>query len=133
MNKNLSIMDGDPNEFILGIPRHKYFTAQKLKAMIIGASDYSALREEEGKENYLDLPETPTDCEVILKGIRKLGFEDENIVYLEEPSWKQVHLKILETAMNIQKDAMEGISTLFYFYYAGHGMSDTNLYLQLNE
>ena len=101
--------------------------------MVIGASDYSALRDIEGKEAYADLPETQSDCEIILKGLKKLGFEDENIVYLEEPSWKQVHLKILEAAMNIQKDAMEGIQTLFYFYYAGHGMSDTNLFLQLNE
>ena len=69
--------------------------------MVIGASDYSALRDIEGKEAYADLPETQSDCEIILKGLKKLGFEDENIVYLEEPSWKQVHLKILEAAMNI--------------------------------
>ena len=28
---------------------------------------------------------------------------------------------------------MSGLRTLFYFYYAGHGMSDNNLHLQLNE
>ena len=58
MSKGLSILDGDPNEFILGMPRHKYFSANKLKPMIIGSSDYSALRELEGKEAYADLPET---------------------------------------------------------------------------
>ena len=61
---------------------------------------------------------------MILKGIKRLGFVDENIIILEDPTWNQVHLKIIEMAMNLQKDAMDGHKTLFYFYYAGHGMSD---------
>ena len=52
---------------------------------------------------------------------------------LEDPTWNQVHLKVIEMAMNLQQDAMQGIKTLFYFYYAGHGLSDNNLHLQLNE
>ena len=108
----------------MGMPRHKYFAADKQLAMVIISSDYSELREHEGKDKYFDLPETKNDCHMILKGIRRLGFADENIIILEDPSWNQVHLKIIEVAMNLQKDAMDGLKTLFYFYYAGHGMSD---------
>ena len=129
MEKKLSALDGDPNELICGIPRHKYFGVATRKALIIVSSDYANLRECEDKDKYYDLPETKEDCKVILKGIKKLGFREENIVVLEEPSWNDVHLKLMETAMNLQKDAMEEKRTLFFFYYAGHGMSDNNLHL----
>ena len=62
LNKNMSLMDGNPNEFIMGIPRGKYFAADKQLAMIIVSSDYSELREHEGKDKYFDLPETMNDC-----------------------------------------------------------------------
>ena len=66
LNKNLSMLEGDPNEYIMGMPRHQYFKPNKLQAMIIVASDYSALRENECKDKYFDLPETKNDCQVIL-------------------------------------------------------------------
>ena len=62
MNKKISLLDGDPNEIIMGMPRHTYFKPDKMQAMIIVASDYSALRENEGKEKFFDLPETKNDC-----------------------------------------------------------------------
>ena len=59
------LMEGDPNEFILGMPRHKYFFHTKKRALIVTVSDYEALRENEGKDKYLDLPETIEDCKRI--------------------------------------------------------------------
>ena len=58
LNLEEFLKEGDPNEFVCGMPRHKYFQITKKKALVIGVSDYSGLRENEGKENYLDLPET---------------------------------------------------------------------------
>ena len=66
MEKKLSALEGDPNEFICGIPRSKYFGVMQRKALIIISSDYSSLRECEGKEKYFDLPETKNDCNTIL-------------------------------------------------------------------
>ena len=86
--KKLSALEkGDPNELVCGIPRCKYFGITQRKAIIVIASDYSGLRENEGKERYFDLPDTKTDCQVILKGIKNLGFQEEDITVLEEPSW----------------------------------------------
>ena len=53
-----ALEEGDPNELICGIPRSKYFGVTQRKALIIIASDYSGLRENEGKERYFDLPDT---------------------------------------------------------------------------
>ena len=36
-----------------------------------------------------------------MKGIRNLGFREENTTILEDPSWSEVHLKIMELAMNL--------------------------------
>ena len=56
------ILEGDPNEFVFGHPRRSYFNYTKMRALVIVVSDYSALREEEGKERYLDLPSTIEDA-----------------------------------------------------------------------
>ena len=127
------IMEGDPNEFIFGMPRHKYFKVSRKRALVTIVSDYSALREIEGKENYEDLPETIEDLKNILKGLRHLGFEDDDITILKEPTWNDLHLKVIELATDLHKTSMDGEQTLVFTYYAGHGMSDNNLQLQLNE
>ena len=44
-----------------------------------------------------------------------------------------MHLKVIELASDLHKTSMEGEQTLVFTYYAGHGMSDNNLQLQLNE
>ena len=59
VDKKLSALEGeDPNEMVCGIPRSKFFGVTQRKALIIIASDYSGLRENQGKEKYYDLPET---------------------------------------------------------------------------
>ena len=129
----LDILNGDPNELILGMPRKRYFSYTKKKAIIVVVSDYSALREIEGKEKYNDLPETLNDLNEIVKGIKHLGFTSDDIMILQEPSWNELHLKVIELAGNLHKSGMEGEKTLVFSYYAGHGKADNNLQVQLNE
>ena len=50
------LRDSDANDFVLGMPARKYFAHTRKRALIIGVSDYSKLREIEGKEKYDDLP-----------------------------------------------------------------------------
>ena len=40
---------------------------------------------------------------------------------------------MMDTDMNLQKDAMEEKRTLLLFYYSSHGMSDNNLHLKREE
>ena len=68
------IMEGDQNEFVLGMPRSRYFKVTRRRALIAVVSEYSALREIEGKENYEDLPEVMEDLKNVLKMMRHLGF-----------------------------------------------------------
>ena len=89
------LTDGDPNEFVCGMPRHRYFSHTRKKALIVVVSDYEALRENEGKENYKDLPETQIDMKVMVSGIKHLGFTDEDITILKEPSWNELHLNVI--------------------------------------
>ena len=58
-----------------------------------------------------------------------MGFNDEDIVVLQEPSWNELHLKVIEIAGELHKSHMEGEHTLLFTYYAGHGMADSNLQL----
>ena len=129
----MDILEGDPNEFVLGHPRRAYFNYTKMKALVIVVSDYSTLREEEGKERYLDLPSTITDAAKIEKGLKHLGFAEEDIVVLKEPKWNQVHTAILTLATELSKANADGERTLLFAYYAGHGMADQHLQVQLNE
>ena len=126
------LTDGDPNEFICGMPKSKYFGHTRKKALVIGCSDYAALREIEGKEKYGDLVETINDVKNVVSGLKRLGFEDANITILKEPNWNELHLNVIELAGDIHKTSQQGERTLIFIYYAGHGMSDNNLQVQLN-
>ena len=63
------LAEEDPDEFVAGMPRRMYFGHTRKRALVITASDYSKLREVEGKEKYADLLETVNDREVIAAGI----------------------------------------------------------------
>ena len=110
-----------------------YFGHTRKRAIIITASDYNELRKIEGKHKYADLPETLNDQSVIEAGIKRLGFEEEETLTLSEPSWAELHKVIMELALDLQKASMQGERTWVFTYYAGHGLSDNNLYAQLNE
>lgn len=90
-----NILEGDPNEFVCGYPKRAYFNYTRKKALVTVVSDYSKLREEEGKERYLDLESTIEDANKIVKGLKHLGFAEEDIVVLKEPTWNQLHCEIL--------------------------------------
>ena len=120
------LISKESGEFICGLPKYKYFAQTRKKALIINVSDYEALRENEGKENFADLPETVEDAKAIVKGLKRLGFDEEDIITLEEPSWNELHLKVIELAGDLHKSGMEGERTLIFTYYAGHGMADNN-------
>ena len=53
-----STQQEDPNEFIAGMPRHRYFNYTRKRALVVTVSKYDKLREVEGKSKYSDLPET---------------------------------------------------------------------------
>ena len=42
-------------------------------------------------------------------------------------------MEVITLAGDLHKSSMQGEKTLVFSYYAGHGMSDNNLQLQLNE
>ena len=94
---------GDPNEFICGMPKSKYFKHTRKKAIVIAVSDYSGLRSHKGKEKYEDLNETLDDVKNIVSGLKRLGFPDDDILILKEPSWNDLHLVIIDLAGDIHR------------------------------
>ena len=50
------------------------FHGYEKKAIVIGISDYSELRTEEGKESFKDIPETMRDITIVNAGLSYLGF-----------------------------------------------------------
>ena len=122
------LAEEDPDEFVAGMPRRMYFGQTRRRALVITASDYGELRKVEGKEKYLDLAETVNDQDVIKAGIQRLGFEEEEINVLSEPSWATLHTAVLELALDLQKKGDAGERTLVFAYYAGHGLSENNLF-----
>ena len=87
----------------------------------------------EGKQRYADLPDTEKDQQVMVAGLRMLGFGEEDIIAVREPSWAELHGAVMELALEVQKASMDGGRTLIFAYYAGHGLSDNLVYAQLNE
>ena len=57
-----------------------FFQPQKRKALVIGISDYFELRQQEGKDGFIDLPEVHKDVKVVTAGLRRLNFAKEDIV-----------------------------------------------------
>ena len=88
-------MVGDPSELVCGMPKQKYFKHSRKKAIAIAVSDYSELRKHEGKERYEDLNETLHDVKNMVSGLKALGFADDDIVTLREPSWNDLHLLLI--------------------------------------
>ena len=73
MNKNMV------NKTFSGKKSATVFKDYERRAFIIGISDYSILRTEEGKEAFKDLPETLTDVMIVNAGLKYLGFQESEI------------------------------------------------------
>ena len=54
-------------------------------------------------------------------GLNRLGFTDENITQLNNPSWDETQKAIMAISGKIFEDSKKGIKSLLFAYYAGHG------------
>lgn len=122
----------DNGEYLLGMPKSAYFSADVKRAIIIGCSDYEQLREIEGKEGFADIPESMEDIKVVKAGLKRCGFAKEKMVILKDPEYMQVAIAINQCTADVYNDFMQGLSTLVYVYYAGHGIMDNTTYMVLN-
>ena len=131
---SLSKLEGDQDELVCGIEKRKFFAHTRKKALVIAVSDYSELREQ-GKEwqKYEDLNETMNDAKHIIYGLKQLGCVDDDIIYLKDPSWDEIHLVVIDLAGDIQRSVADNEKTMVFMYYAGHAMQDRNVQLQLNQ
>ena len=101
--------------------------------MVIAVSDYSELRTNPGKELYENLNETLNDVKNMNKDLKRLGFTEEDIIILKEPSWNALDLLMLDLEGDLRCAHSDGEETLIFFYYAGHGIQKAFLKAQLNE
>ena len=65
----------------------------------------------------------------MVSGLKRLGFGDDDIKIMKEPSWSEIHLEIISLAKDIHYAHSENERTLIFVYYAGHGMYDNHLLL----
>ena len=52
---------------------------------------------------------------------------------LTDPSWQVLNNTLSELSIGLLSVVEQNINTLTFVYYAGHGLSDNNLWAQLNE
>ena len=60
------------------------------KAVVIGVTDYSELRKVPGKEAFSDINEAARDVQVVKQGLRHLGFIDDDVISMMNPTRKKV-------------------------------------------
>ena len=78
--------------YFMGIPVEEFFRVDHKKAVVIGCSNYDQLREEEGFEGFQDIEESMSDIRVVKAGLRRIGFQQEDIVVVKEPDYVDVKL-----------------------------------------
>ena len=67
-------------------------------------------------------------------GLERLGFKQEEIIELMDPSWDLLHNTIMDLTAKIFDDFKNGLNTLLFVYFAGHGQQEaSNQILVLNE
>ena len=54
-------------------------------------------------------------------GLERLGFQQEEIIELMDPSWDLLHNTIMDLTAKIFDDFKNGLNTLLFVYFAGHG------------
>ena len=118
----------------MGYPSSAFFQVDVKKAIIIGCKKYEQLRIIDGKQNFKDIPETQNDIKVVYAGLRRLKFEQSDIVILRDPKYPELKIAIDQLSADIYRNqSSAGLNTLVFVYYAGHGMMDNSTYCVLNE
>lgn len=90
--------------------------------MLIGNSDYSHRRSEEGYAGFGDLPAVETDLENTKNGLKRLGVRDDEIEILRNADFKTMSKKLKALDLEIINSQDENKKTLLFVYYAGHGI-----------
>ena len=108
-------------EFVQGFPMSAFYEVHKRKALVIGISDYSDLRDLQGMDGFADLEEVKKDVKVVEQGLRRLGFERNDIVTLLDPMLSDIKIETKQLAIDVIRSQREGENTLVFCYYAGHG------------
>ena len=67
-------------------------------------------------------------------GLAKLGFDNEQITQVRNPTWQEVQEAVMEISTKIFEDSKRGVKSLLFVYFAGHGQQEaSNQALILNE
>ena len=82
---------------------------------------------------YSDLEEVLTDQETVLEQLTKLGFTQDEIVIMENPTYNDMNIYMRELALKIAKASALGRKKLVFWYYAGHGIQDNTVSMILNQ
>ena len=116
-----------------GFPMSAFYQVHKRKALVIGISDYSELRELPGLDGFADLEEVKKDVKVVEQGLRRLGFERNDIVTLLDPMLSDIKIETKQLAIDVIRSQREGENTLIFCYYAGHGCQENFTKILLNS
>ena len=119
-------------EYFMGMPSSAFFKVNIKQAIVISCGDYGELREIEGKEGFQDIPEVDEDASLVYAGLRRLKFAKSEITMLNNPVYQEIKIAIDKVSAQIYTNYREGLNTLLYVYYAGHGMMDNCTYCVLN-
>jgi len=98
-----------------------YFVYDQRVALIIGCIKYDKLRTSEGKSKFSDLAEVEEDIINVTDGLKRLGFKDDEMQVLRDPSFDDCQQLFLKTNLNMSNARRENKKTLIFLYYAGHG------------
>ena len=62
--------------------------------MVIGITDYEQLRQKEGKERFVDIPEASDDIQVVRASLSRLGFEENEIIFSLNPDYSDINQSV---------------------------------------
>ena len=79
-------------------------------------------------EGFSDIPEALEDIKVVHAGLRRLRFAKDEITMIENADYMQVKIAIDGANAEIYDNFSNGLNTLLFVYYAGHGMMDNCTY-----
>lgn len=79
-------------------------------------------------EGFSDIPEAIEDMKVVHAGLRRLRFAKDEITMIENADYMQVKIAIDGANAEIYDNFSNGLNTLLFVYYAGHGMMDNCTY-----
>ena len=59
-------------------------------------------------------------------GLERIGFKESEIIELKDPTWSQIHNTVLDLTAKIFEDFKNGLNTLLFVYFAGHGQQEAS-------